>query len=46
MPIHKEGYPFIALFVAVNLLAFLLAAWLGWLLLPVHHLVRRLLPRS
>ncbi len=33
--IHREGYPFIALFVAVNLLAFLLAAWLGWLLLPI-----------
>jgi phosphatidylserine decarboxylase len=33
--IHREGYPFIALFAAVNLLAFLLAAWLGWLLLPV-----------
>ena len=35
MPIHREGYPFIALFAAVNLLAFLLAGWLGWLLLPV-----------
>ena len=35
MPIHKEGYPFIALFAAVNLLAFLFASWLGWLLLPV-----------
>jgi phosphatidylserine decarboxylase len=33
--IHREGYPFIAIFVAVNLLAFLLAAWLGWVLLPV-----------
>jgi phosphatidylserine decarboxylase len=33
--IHREGYPFIALFAAVNLLAFLLASWLGWLLLPV-----------
>ncbi|HKY17451.1 MAG TPA: phosphatidylserine decarboxylase [Rhizomicrobium sp.] len=33
--IHREGYPFIAIFVAVNLLAFVLAAWLGWLLLPV-----------
>jgi phosphatidylserine decarboxylase len=33
--IHREGYPFIALFAAINLLAFLLAAWLGWLLLPV-----------
>ena len=35
LPIHKEGYPFIAIFAGVNLLAFLLAAWLGWLLLPV-----------
>ncbi len=35
MNIHREGYPFIALFAAINLLAFLLAAWLGWLLLPV-----------
>jgi phosphatidylserine decarboxylase len=33
--IHREGYPFIAIFAAVNLLAFLLAAWLGWLLIPV-----------
>ena len=35
MKIHREGYPFIAIFVAVNLLAFLLAAWLGWALLPI-----------
>ena len=35
MNIHREGYPFIALFAAVNLLAFLLAGWLGWALLPV-----------
>ena len=35
MKIHREGYPFIALFAGVNLLAFLLAAWLGWLLLPI-----------
>ncbi len=35
IPIHREGYPFIAIFAAVNLLAFLLAAWLGWLLLPI-----------
>ena len=35
MTIHREGYPFIALFAAVNLLAFLLAGWLGWILLPV-----------
>jgi phosphatidylserine decarboxylase len=35
MRIHKEGYPFIAIFAGVNLLAFLFAAWLGWALLPV-----------
>jgi phosphatidylserine decarboxylase len=35
LKIHREGYPFIAIFVAINLLAFLLASWLGWLLLPV-----------
>ena len=35
MSIHKEGYPFIALFAGVNLLAFLLAPWLGWLLVPI-----------
>jgi len=33
--IHREGYAFIAIFVAVNLLAFLFATWLGWLLLPI-----------
>jgi phosphatidylserine decarboxylase len=35
VPIHREGWPFIALFAAVNLLAFLLASWLGLLLLPL-----------
>lgn len=35
MNIHREGYPFIAIFMAVNLLAFLLASWLGWILLPI-----------
>lgn len=35
MPIHKEGYPFIALFAGFNLLAFLFAGWLGWVLLPI-----------
>ena len=35
MKIHREGYPFIALFAAVNLLAFLLSPWLAWLLLPI-----------
>ena len=35
IPIHREGYAFIAIFAAVNLLAFLFATWLGWLLLPI-----------
>ena len=35
MPIHKEGYPFIALFAGMNLIAFLIAFWLGFLLLPL-----------
>lgn len=35
MRIHREGYAFIAIFVAINLLAFLFATWLGWLFLPV-----------
>lgn len=33
--IHREGYAFIAIFMAINLLAFLFATWLGWLLLPI-----------
>jgi phosphatidylserine decarboxylase len=35
MPIHREGFPFIALFAGVNLLAFLIATWLGVALLPL-----------
>ena len=35
IPIHREGWPFIAIFAGVNLFAFLLAAWAGWLLLPL-----------
>ena len=35
VPIHKEGWPFIALFAGVNLLAFLFANWLGLLVLPL-----------
>lgn len=35
LPIHREGFPFIALFAGVNLLAWLLTPFLGWLLLPV-----------
>ncbi len=33
--IHREGWPFIALFAAVNLLAFLFSAWAGAILLPL-----------
>jgi phosphatidylserine decarboxylase len=33
--VHKEGIPFIALFVGVNLLAFLMTPLLGVLLLPI-----------
>ena len=35
MSIHKEGWPFIALFAAVNILAFLFSVWLGVILLPL-----------
>ena len=35
MPIHREGWPFIALFAAVNLLAFLFSVWVGVVLLPL-----------
>jgi phosphatidylserine decarboxylase len=34
-PIHREGWPFIALFAAINVIGFLLAPPLGWLLLPL-----------
>jgi phosphatidylserine decarboxylase len=35
MRIHREGFPFIALFVGMNLIAFLIAGGLGWMLLPL-----------
>jgi phosphatidylserine decarboxylase len=35
LPLHREGWPFIAIFVAANILGFALAVWLGWLLLPL-----------
>ena len=34
-PIHREGWPFIGFAAVANLLAFLLAIWAGWVLLPV-----------
>lgn len=34
MPIHREGWPFIALFAGVNLIAWLMAPLLGLVLLP------------
>ena len=46
MPIHREGWPFIALFAAVNLIAFLMAPLAGLAAAAAHHLVRRLFPRS
>ena len=33
--IHREGWPFIALFAAINILASLLSVWLGVILLPL-----------
>ncbi|HEY4274020.1 MAG TPA: phosphatidylserine decarboxylase [Rhizomicrobium sp.] len=35
LAIHREGWPFIALFAAVNLLAFVFATWAGLVLLPL-----------
>jgi phosphatidylserine decarboxylase len=35
LSIHREGWPFIALFAAVNLLAFLFSSWAGIVLLPL-----------
>ena len=35
MPIHREGWPYIALFAAANVLAFLFAPLLGYLFLPL-----------
>ncbi len=35
LPIHREGWLFIALFAAVNVLAFLFSVWLGVILLPL-----------
>jgi phosphatidylserine decarboxylase len=35
MPIHREGWPFIALFAGMNVIGFLIALWLGILLLPL-----------
>ena len=35
LPIHREGWLFIALFAAINILAFLFSVWLGVILLPL-----------
>ena len=35
IPIHREGWPFIGLCVAANLLLFAISTWLGWALVPV-----------
>jgi len=34
VPIHREGWPFIALFATVNAIAFLVSPWAGWIVLP------------
>ena len=47
VPVHREGYPFIALFAGLTLLAFLiLPAMFGWLGADPHLVVRLFLPRS
>ncbi len=35
IPIHREGWPFIGFALIANLLAWFLAAWAGWLFLPI-----------
>lgn len=35
IPIHREGWPFIVLAAAANVLVFAFAGWLGWLFVPV-----------
>jgi phosphatidylserine decarboxylase len=35
IPIHREGWPFIGFTLIANLLAWFLAAWIGWLFLPI-----------
>jgi len=35
IPIHREGWPFIGLFFAANVLLFLISAWIGWAFVPL-----------
>lgn len=35
MKIHRDGWPYIAIAVALNALLFAVAGWFGWLLVPV-----------
>ena len=35
IPIHREGWPFIGLFVAFNIALFLFSSWAGWLFAPL-----------
>ena len=35
LPIHREGWRFIAIAVVINALAFLVLGWLGWIVLPI-----------
>ncbi len=34
IPIHREGWRFIAIFLALNVLFFLISPWLGWVFAP------------
>lgn len=35
IPIHREGWPFIGIFFAANLLFFAISIWLGWAFVPL-----------
>ena len=35
IPVHREGWPYIAVAVAADALAFALLPWLGWVILPL-----------
>ena len=35
IPIHREGWPFIAIFAVANVLAFAVSVWLGWVFVPL-----------
>jgi phosphatidylserine decarboxylase len=35
IPIHREGWPFIGIFLAANVLLFLMSGWAGWTFAPL-----------